>query len=870
MNKKNFILLSLFTLTLFLPIIAFTQPSIALSGATLNDGFSIQNSNKIIFAFNRTMASTDTEISITLPTGVSTFTVRKDGAICPIDGATDCTGSFIIVTTSNPGALTILDFGETAGTSLFEVTIEAQAVVPIGSCDWQINPIGSSNADMQYARAIPDITIDPLIVVSGQINAELDTTSTVPVSSGTIAPAPAISSYAWSYSGGLGIILTDATTSTPTFNAPAVTTYTEVSFDLTVTDNAGLSATEAVIVPIRPPVDAVVLMDTSGSMGWYHDGSTHDLAGGCCSRLASAKAASNYFVERLGTLTTDSRLGVAIFPAEPAPSTNYGDEWNALTALPSGAVISSIQTAIGGETETCADCSTPPGTPGTPTGIQVNWNGTPTRYGLDAAAGMFPIAAGDYRSRTIVLLSDGAYNIGDDPAETAYLDTTFVDNDIHIYTIGMGTGSDNVNHSSLQNISTGTDTPVGTDGDGNPFGFTTYNLGDTASEPNLFPFVEKIMGDMISLDFIADPPGTIKPNSKNVHKFLITSHDELLSFTVSWESSQADLLDFYITTPDKNKMEPQVSGNGYRNITINREVDKKFSKNGEWILTIINKSKKTPVTYNYSVMTRSNLNMRMFLNKGKYYTGDTMLIQARLIENNIRFKGTAKVIATIERPESGIGDWFRKNSVSEKELKKLPDKRSKEPFSMLDKKRHILEKDKRKKLPGRIKDSQIILHDDGKNGDKYADDGIYSARFPDFAIPGIYKFKINADGTTRNKQNFHRETEIQKYIDIGVSPKDTIVEGGIVERAGRKIKVIRIRVTPVDKYKNHLGPGYANTIRIKVSDGKPKGEVTDLLDGTYEQHFELAGSSKEPTVTAVVKGVIVYRGPFSKLKKIKK
>jgi hypothetical protein len=105
-------------------------------------------------------------------------------------------------------------------------------------------------------------------------------------------------------------------------------------------------------------------MDTSGSMGWHRSGSAIDLNGGCCSRLASAKLAAKEFINRLNTFASDSRLGVAIFPAAPAPASNpedYGDRFAPSSNLADSSIFPGIETAIGGEANSpCGNCSTIP------------------------------------------------------------------------------------------------------------------------------------------------------------------------------------------------------------------------------------------------------------------------------------------------------------------------------------------------------------------------------------------------------------------------------------------------------------------------------------------------------------------------------
>jgi len=61
-------------------------------------------------------------------------------------------------------------------------------------------------------------------------------------------PGGAVTTYAWTQTAGTGVILSGATTATPSFTAPA--SNGTLTFSLTVTDNIGLTAADSVSVTI--------------------------------------------------------------------------------------------------------------------------------------------------------------------------------------------------------------------------------------------------------------------------------------------------------------------------------------------------------------------------------------------------------------------------------------------------------------------------------------------------------------------------------------------------------------------------------------------------------------------------------------------
>jgi hypothetical protein len=839
---------------------AYAQPAVTVPApAPPWTSFQAQQTPTIIFTFTRNPGATATQFLITTPAAGTTYTITKNGAACPVANPGGCGGSDVSPPVGVSGNFEIIGVGEPAGVATFVVTATAPS-----SGNWQVNP--ATNASFTQVRAIPDVVADfPAENASGAAGIKVDASASHTVIQPV--PPPALTSVTFTQTAGPTVALA---TSGPlnaiaTFNAPTVTAATDLIFQVVANDGT-LSSTELVTITVAPPalpVDAVLAVDTSGSMGWHRTGV--DLKGGCCSRLMSAKWAARLFVERLGALASDSRAGVAIFPGEPSPSTVLAKRFTPAAGLATVAQFSSINTDIGGESKTCGLCTaTPaPADAGAPAvnSIPVNWNGTPTSVGLTEARTMLNSAPGGVpRSKVILLVSDGAWNAGVDPASAAFL-APFVSDGIRIFTLGMGTpGADDVNHSSLQDISVGTG--VGTAL--NPIGLEPFNLGEAATEPNLVPHFEKIMSAMVSLDFAVDPSSIIEPGQQKTHMVPVTEHDTAVSFTLSWESSRQNVLALVVESPSGEKFQPTTSPNGHQNVTVLKDVLSQPKNHGPWKLHVFSPPIKDigTLTYSYSVMINSALKLRPVVDKDRYFTGSPMVFEARLTEVNRRRAG-AEVKLEITRPDSGIGEFHARNTINADQFAQIPAVISDEPLTALQRKNIVLQNSKI--FPPKLVPAPVVpLRDDGRAPDRQAGDGIYTGTYPGLNLQGLYKFKIVATGKTSGGHDYQRETEVNRFVlaaltvqlllgsmsagDVRLSPfmpDDLRKKLAVPTPRGATRRMVTLR--PVDAGGHLLGPGYLDQFKFTATGAQILGGF-DQLNGEYSVVFEYPEGTRPTTV----------------------
>jgi hypothetical protein len=147
---------------------------------------------------------------------------QTGGPAVTLSNATTATPSF---TTPDVTASTVLTFQLTVtdnqgktGADTIAVTVDDANVIPI------------ANAGVDFSA--PDLTV---VSLNGTASSDPDGT---------------ITAYAWVQTGGPAVTLSGAATATPSFTAPDVTTSTPYTFQLTVTDNEGKTASDAVTVTV--------------------------------------------------------------------------------------------------------------------------------------------------------------------------------------------------------------------------------------------------------------------------------------------------------------------------------------------------------------------------------------------------------------------------------------------------------------------------------------------------------------------------------------------------------------------------------------------------------------------------------------------
>jgi len=577
--------------------------------------------------------------------------------------------------------------------------------------------------------------------------------------------------------------------------------------------------------PARQHPGVVLLFDLSGSMNWDFNGTSG--VPEAQKRLTLAKNAALPFMALLNAYGDNfAEFAIADFRKDAGQC--IGHTQSGMTLASAAAVQVASNNTIPGLTAS---------------------GGTPLLAGLDHARSLFT----DHDRKAIILLSDGYHNCpssvqaGDQVVTDSV--TQLTNNNILVYPIGFGRPED---------FDSALLTRLGDETGGEYYAVTGADFDPSTWNPTtaLQNAYKAILVDALGLEVAVDPLAMIQAGETHEHDVHLTKYDDDVGFMLSWATSSAKRMSLNLISSDglpvpstENKVIRR-GGNNFSIVTVKNSFLKQPGKISAtpWKMVVrgggLKENEKEP--YQYSVLLRSSVQLRPQITAAQFNTGEKLLITAALVENNRAIAKNADVTVKITRPEEGRGNFFAKNILSPAELAKAqtfyPDK----GLSPLALKTIALTKFKNISLPGRVSENEIKLYDDGTHGDKRGGDGIYSAEYANTQKPGVYDFSFIAKSQTKSGQVFTREAKKQIALAVKMSNTHTITSSNVIN--GNTV----VNITPKDTSGNHLGPGYAGTINIKVDNGETVGAVEDNLDGSYSQTIKAESNAIDPVVTIVV------------------
>lgn len=600
-------------------------------------------------------------------------------------------------------------------------------------------------------------------------------------------------------------------------------------------------------LPARAPVDIILVLDTSGSMGSVAPGGTDP-------KIQVLKDAAQLFVEtwlpysqpndRIAVVFFDS--AVTTFPATPPIlqlfQSNAQAVIDAIVAESAGG-----WTAMGGGLQTAIN--TLNGTPNNPF-ILLFTNGM---QNFSPMVGSLTGGGYDIRDAATGSSVDGTIVRGDSGIAGA-AGTALSGYGITIHTIGTG-----VSGAQWEDLLAGIAADTG----------GVHHFATSPDAQLELYFLEDLVASLqgATLEMVAYRFGEFADGAgAKTERLPINASVKRASFLVSWRNKrQRDALRFHLVSPNGTVIDIPSHGQAFEQrgefftlATLSfpfRGRSGIVFPGGEWQIVVEEQFEGGgSVPYRVALLVDdTDVKYHFEIPQMDFGVGEAILLTAGLTESGLPITNITRAEVVVSTPRNGLGTFLSKN-VPTKQLTGFDADHFSTPVA-----RKQLELFHDPDLAGEFKSlaTVIALHDDGssEHGDAQAGDGIFSNIFTNTRLPGSYGFEFFVEGSAPVSGPFARRQSMATTIRLkAFDPSKT---KAILKDAGDGL--IRAVVIPVDAYDNYLGPGYGHLISFSITDAQPRGELVDNLDGSYVQMFQ-AAPGRTPTITVELPGTIIDLG----------
>jgi len=565
--------------------------------------------------------------------------------------------------------------------------------------------------------------------------------------------------------------------------------------------------TNVASVQLARLVDAVLVMDRSGSMG-----EEVPVSSGNRRKIDILKDSANLFLD-LMRLDTGDELGAVSFSADV--TTDFGPDGN-LTALTAGNLEQAKEAVDDLE-------------PDTKTNI---------RDGLQRGLDLLTAAANPSHRRVLIFFSDGMKTAGGDPTAAAFLNQ-FGANDVTVYSVGFGTvgasGDAGIDVPLLQTLA-----------NANPAETGFFHVTESAASLDKF-FVNAVAG-AIQSEVVVDPEADLLPGQSATVDAVLNRQDAYATFILTWDNP-ALTLNLAVRSPAGLELDAANAGAfadrvtllerpAYRLMSVRFPLTTGPSRDhaGRWTMILRNPGAAT-VHYAASVIAESTLRAN-FQQPQRPGGGPFQLNDPVPLEVTVQARGGtpvsgARVVVTPTVPLVSLGNLLAAAGITPAELARVPLVQDGDVLS--ERERLYLA------LQNRVGGGNLVRSGEGAPFELAAGEtaGHYVGQFPRAPIDGTYSFLARTEGLTPDCEPFQREGVRSIGIASAPDPGRTPIDVGWLDPGNPGGGVV-VTVTPVGSGGLYVGPGFSGSVTITAGgQAEPTSGVLDNLDGSYRQTFRL-------------------------------
>ena len=489
--------------------------------------------------------------------------------------------------------------------------------------------------------------------------------------------------------------------------------------------------------------------------------------------------------------------------------------------------------------------------------------GGATAMGLGLLDGYNMLSASPNANRFIVLLTDGMQNISplvnngggsfDFNPDNGITNSNFNDNNITVHTLGIGSAIGSTFLDTLENISDST------------LGGVTHNTDNaTDALPDMWQntLVESL--DANSLEMVGHDSGTFTMADQRTgkkHSYHLNKSARKATFVLYWKGDRRkDALQIALRHKPSGIFIP-ASTNGLRandnNFYSIRHMDfpitlpdgTKLTGEGEWELFINGKLNVDSVDYQTWVMAEDDAVKYDFtVPKRTWTVGELVSFISSITDKKGKsiIKKVIEAKVDISAPSIGLGTFVATNKVkSVRQIKTNAVTTSANNLSTIDNQIKALKLDPDSFNNAANKKLLLLLRDPDLQNKlarkvttlnlKPTPTGNAIAKFDKTRIPGSYTVNISVKAIGIDDSIIQRTRRFSMRIAMdSIDRKNSVID--IQHKRTGKAN-LQVTITPIDKYKNYLGPGLSDKLVFNAKNIEQVGPLIDNLDGSYTQNF---------------------------------
>lgn len=471
--------------------------------------------------------------------------------------------------------------------------------------------------------------------------------------------------------------------------------------------------------------------------------------------------------------------------------------------------------------------------------------------GINGALSAFPVSP---NRKVLLLMSDGIQNVApmlelQAPPPGAAVGGTDLPDDVRFYTVALGSSIQEDLFDDLAN-------------QGGIPGF--YYSGGTAEIQANFAFwIADVLGlgagggfapdgltpDGLTASAAAEPAGS--------STFVVNATVRRVTFLVTWPAKGRDLR-FHLDTP-AGRIDPPAGSfhpnEGYASYTVKLPLQGHGSQDhvGDWVLVVEENeipipaiaapsATASPAFQAYALYDDPALDLSFTAGGPDPGAGEDIPVEARVVENGAPLSGQTVFVA-VAGPGEGLGEILASTQVTPEQLASAPASAGDPLASDAEKKMAVLRAE-HPELFQTLPPGVIPLTE--------ASPGIYRGTIPAARTgpAGTYVLAFTLDGKGIVNDRFRRSQLFSRYLRLKPTPSETLVSQAAREEDSQ---LIRILVTPRDRSRKRLGPGWGDHLKAVADVGTFVGTPQDLLDGSYALTLD-APAASDPKVRIEVRG----------------